>query len=141
MLAAGLVTLGWLFLRRPWMALAAAPARATNGSFRHPAGSRKVGSLKHLPANSALATRDPRTGNPAVVIRLSNAKKLVAYDAICTHAGCTVEYSAAEKALVCPCHGSVYDPARNAAVLQGPAPLPLTKLKVAVDSKGNIWLV
>ena len=120
--------------------VSAALAR-TAQKFRAPSGSHKVGSLKHLAADSALATTDPKTGNPAVVIRLSSSKSLKAYSAVCTHAGCTVKYDSGQKLLVCPCHGSVYDPAHGAQVLSGPAPSPLPSLKVAVDPTGNIWLV
>jgi Rieske Fe-S protein len=54
---------------------------------------------------------------------------VVAFDATCTHQGCTVR--ATEEGLVCPCHGSVFDPADGAAV-HGPATEPLAPVGVAV---------
>jgi Rieske Fe-S protein len=140
-LAAGAAALTLLFLDRlpgaqPSIALARMVTR-----FRAPSGSHIVSSLKRLRANSAVAVTDPRTGNPAVVIRASGGKSVKAFSAVCTHAGCTVHYDSGQKVLVCPCHGSVFDPAHGAAVLAGPAPAPLPSLKVAVDPKGNIWLV
>ena len=51
---------------------------------------------------------------------------------ICTHLGCTVEIQGAR--LVCPCHGSTYD--RSGAVLQGPAQLPLTRLRSRLTADG-----
>jgi thiosulfate dehydrogenase [quinone] large subunit len=120
--------------------VARALARAAK-TFRPPARSRTVGNIGRLRANSALKTIDPRTGNPAVVIRTSASKRVTAFTAVCTHAGCIVHYDSGQKLLVCPCHGSVYDPAHGAAVLAGPAPSPLPSLKVAVDPEGNIWLV
>ena len=53
-----------------------------------------------------------------------------AYSAVCTHRGCTVNYK--DGKLACPCHGSVYDPARDAAVEAGPAPTPLPEIPVEV---------
>jgi Rieske Fe-S protein len=54
---------------------------------------------------------------------------VVAFDATCTHQGCTVR--ATEDGLVCPCHGSAFDPATGAAV-HGPATEPLAPVRVTV---------
>jgi Rieske Fe-S protein len=54
---------------------------------------------------------------------------VVAFDARCTHQGCTVR--ATEDGLVCPCHGSAFDPATGAAV-HGPATEPLAPVGVTV---------
>jgi Rieske Fe-S protein len=54
---------------------------------------------------------------------------VVAFDATCTHQGCTVR--AADDGLVCPCHGSVFDPATG-AVVHGPATAPLDPVGVTV---------
>ena len=69
------------------------------------------------------------SGSPAVLIHLKNGS-FVAYSAVCTHQGCTVAYRNGE--LACPCHGSVYDPAKGAKVIAGPAPSPLPKIPVKV---------
>jgi rieske iron-sulfur protein len=90
---------------------------------------------------------DPRTGlvrsgatfNQVLLLRLAGDRdeahggRLVAFSAVCTHAGCIVSaWRAANRLLLCPCHGSEYDPARRAAVVAGPAPLPLPSLPLAV---------
>jgi thiosulfate dehydrogenase [quinone] large subunit len=75
-------------------------------------------------------------GRPAIVFRTE--KWVFAYSEICTHQGCTVSYSASDKVLVCPCHGAVYDPFNGAAVVAGPAPLPLPSIKVAISGD---WIV
>lgn len=75
-------------------------------------------------------------GQPAIVFRTKNG--VFAYTEICTHQGCTVSYSAPDKALVCPCHGAVYDPFNGAAVIAGPAPSPLPPVKVAISGE---WIV
>jgi len=68
-------------------------------------------------------------GNPAVLVRLRGGN-FVAYSALCTHEGCAVAYSNGQ--LACPCHGSIFDPANNARVVNGPAQRPLPKIPVEV---------
>jgi Rieske Fe-S protein len=80
-------------------------------------------------ASSAVEFTDEELGQPAVLVRLENGD-FKAYSAVCTHRGCTVNYR--DGKLACPCHGSVYDPARDAAVEAGPAPAPLTEIPVEV---------
>ena len=76
---------------------------------------------------SAVTFKD--AGNPAVLVHLNNGD-FVAYSAVCTHQGCTVAYKNGQ--LACPCHGSVFDPAKGAEVVAGPAPKPLTEIPVKV---------
>lgn len=78
---------------------------------------------------TAVRFEDPE-GNPAVLVRLRGGD-LVAYTAVCSHEGCTVAYKNGR--LVCPCHGSVFDPSNNARVVRGPARLPLPKVRFAVE--------
>jgi thiosulfate dehydrogenase [quinone] large subunit len=79
-------------------------------------------------------------GDPGVIVRLQDGS-YVAFDAVCTHAGCTVEYSTTDAALVCPCHGAAFDPAHGAAVLAGPTDQPLAALPIVVDAAtGQILL-
>jgi nitrite reductase/ring-hydroxylating ferredoxin subunit len=70
------------------------------------------------------------SGNPAVLVHLDNGT-FVAYSAVCTHQGCDVAYKNGN--LVCPCHGSVFDPADGAAVIAGPAQRPLPEIPVKVE--------
>lgn len=69
-------------------------------------------------------------GQPAVLVHLDSGD-FVAYSAICTHQGCTVAYS--NDQLVCPCHGSIFDPANGGAVVTGPAATPLPEIPVTVS--------
>jgi thiosulfate dehydrogenase [quinone] large subunit len=86
-----------------------------------------------VPQNSSFDFTIPATGDPGILIHLSN-DQFVAYDAVCTHAGCQVGYDTISQHLVCPCHGAEFDPAQNAAVLQGPAPTPLTPVMISINS-------
>jgi thiosulfate dehydrogenase [quinone] large subunit len=115
-------------------------AAPTSGSRAIPAGARKIGNISQLPVNSSGMVADPQSGDPAIVIHTAG-NQFVAYDAVCTHAGCTVDYDPSSRLIVCPCHGAQYDPAHDAQVVGGPAPSPLAKLKLTVDPRGNLYLV
>jgi Rieske Fe-S protein len=69
-------------------------------------------------------------GKDAVLVHLDEGQ-FVAYSAICTHAGCTVDYRNSQ--LACPCHGSIFDPANGAEVVSGPARTPLPEIPVEVQ--------
>jgi rieske iron-sulfur protein len=71
------------------------------------------------------------------VTRERAAEGIVAYSAICPHAGCEVsKWVEEQKVFECSCHYSIYDPRDGAAVLHGPSPrsLPALPLKI-VDGK------
>jgi Rieske Fe-S protein len=58
---------------------------------------------------------------------------VVALTAICTHAGCpATEFVNASRSLVCPCHGSGFDPKAGGKLLNGPAVRKLPQLKIAL---------
>ncbi len=64
----------------------------------------------------------------------SAAEGIVAYAAMCSHAGCDVEgWNAATRQLVCPCHGSEFDATDAAAVQKGPATKPLAMLPLRIE--------
>lgn len=110
---------------------------ATPSATAAPSGVR-IGSLADLGSQGSITYQDPKSGDPAVVVDLGN-NRLVAYDALCTHAGCTVQYDPSQRVLFCPCHGAAFDPAQNATVLQGPAPTPLAALTVTVGPDGGVY--
>jgi thiosulfate dehydrogenase [quinone] large subunit len=72
-------------------------------------------------------------GDPGVIVKLADGS-FVAFDAVCTHAGCTVQWDRTDKVLVCPCHDAAFDPTRGAAVLQGPTNQPLGSIPIVVDA-------
>lgn len=63
---------------------------------------------------------------------------LGALSAVCTHAGCNVEWTGdTQKPLVCPCHGSAF--ALNGNVQNGPANAPLKRF--GVEKQGANWVL
>ena len=79
------------------------------------------------------SSRNFRFGNiPALLIRNESGNFFV-YNAICTHLGCTVQFSEKKKNIFCACHGGQYDP-ETGKNIAGPPPKPLAVLKVAVEN-------
>jgi ubiquinol-cytochrome c reductase iron-sulfur subunit len=63
----------------------------------------------------------------------------VAYSKVCTHAGCPVGlYEQLTGLLLCPCHQSMFDVAKGAQPVFGPAPRPLPQLPLYVDASGYL---
>lgn len=102
-----------------------------------PTGSSEIALVQDVPANSSASFTIPSSGDPGVLVHLDSGK-FVAFDATCTHAGCPVSYDPSSKLLFCPCHGAAFDPTRDAAVVQGPAPTPLAPVPVTVDQSTGV---
>jgi rieske iron-sulfur protein len=78
--------------------------------------------------------------DPATLVgatRERAADGVVAYSAICPHAGCEVNgWIDGEKILECPCHNSRYNPREGAAIIDGPTTRGLAALPLKiVDDK------
>jgi Rieske Fe-S protein len=64
---------------------------------------------------------------PALLVRTPDGD-LRAFDAVCTHLECTVQYRADISQIWCACHNGMFDLGGN--VVSGPPPRPLTPLIV-----------
>ena len=109
-----------------------APATGTataTGTSSSPA----IARVNAVQNNSAVNFTLASNGDPGILVRLNNGQ-FVAYDAVCTHAGCPVDYDPGSQLLVCPCHGAAFDPAKSAAVVQGPAATPLTDGPIHINN-------
>jgi Rieske Fe-S protein len=81
-------------------------------------------------------------GKPCLVVltpdgtkRLASGEQLrpddvKAFDAVCTHLQCTVEYREDHDDIFCPCHDGIYD--LNGKNVSGPPPRPLEMYKVTI---------
>ena len=102
----------------------------------HPPGTR-LGPASAVPVGGAASFQDPGTGDPALVIQPVQGTFL-AFDAVCPHAGCPVQYSSQQRLFICPCHGSEFN-GRTGAVEVGPAQSGLTRITVAEGSDGQLY--
>jgi thiosulfate dehydrogenase (quinone) large subunit len=98
-----------------------------------------LGPVSQIPVGGAGSFKDPGTGDPSLVIR-PEAGTLVAFDAVCPHAGCIVQYDAADQIIVCPCHGSEFN-ANTGEVERGPAVSGLQKIEIAEGADGQLYAV
>jgi len=121
------------------MNLAAAANNPVVQSSQPATNTQLIANASSIPSDQSLIYNDPSLG-PIILIHLDNGT-FVAYSAICTHAGCQVQFDPSLKDIVCPCHGAVYDPYHNAEVIGGPAPYPLQNIPIQYNpSTGNIYL-
>jgi Rieske Fe-S protein len=85
-------------------------------------------------AGKAFPFVNDETGQQSVLVHLESGES-AAYSAVCTHQSCTVAYRPQTRKLACPCHGSVFDPAKSAAVETGPARRPLPEVPIRIEGE------
>ena len=57
---------------------------------------------------------------------------LVAYSGLCQHRGCPIDYNDDQKLFICPCHRSVFDPASDGVVVEGPSQRGLPRVVIEI---------
>jgi len=72
---------------------------------------------------------------PAILIRMADGS-FRAFNAICTHFDCTVQYLEGKEEIYCACHQGYYDLDGN--VTAGPPPRPLKRYDVALTEEGMV---
>lgn len=85
---------------------------------------------------------DPASLKPPTDIK-GSPQGIVAYSRQCMHLGCNVEVKPyppinLQEAMICPCHGGVYDPYQGAKVVAGPPPAVLPQLPVIVQGENLV---
>jgi cytochrome b6-f complex iron-sulfur subunit len=78
-----------------------------------------------------------KVGNTPGILIKTESGELRAFDAVCTHLGCTVQYVPNDKIIWCACHNGKYD--LNGKNISGPPPRPLTPYKVILKD-GEIYI-
>ncbi len=107
----------------------------------------KVANLRDLKVDQPVNFGYPDASAPAILVKLGRPalggvgpqRDIVAFSALCTHMGCPVQYKGGR--FVCPCHYSMFDPAKAGQTYQGMASSWLPQIPLRVDGKGDIYAV
>lgn len=76
----------------------------------------------------------------AVYLRRPPGKPLQAFNVVCPHAGCFVDYKDARSAYLCPCHNSTFSIDGHVADPASPSPRGLDELEVQLRNGKEIWV-
>jgi len=93
--------------------------------------------LKTHPANDRSLAQGLAGDATYLIIKEDKSLESYGLNAVCTHLGCVVPWSAANNKFMCPCHGSQYAP--DGHVVRGPAPLPLALAHTEIKDDGKIY--
>ncbi|MCZ2405022.1 Rieske (2Fe-2S) protein [Paenarthrobacter sp. Z7-10] len=105
------------------------PAGQTPGPIPTGGTPVRVGKVSDVAVGSTAA--GSANGKDVLIYRPEEASVL-AYSAVCPHAGCVVAPAGQE--FHCPCHGSIFQPS-DGGVQTGPARKPLSRLAAAIDGE------
>lgn len=114
----------------------AAPESA-GGATESPSAVESSPAAEAGPAKATVPTSDVPVGggkilvDEKVVVTQPAEGEFMAFSAVCTHQGCTVQ-SVAEGKITCPCHGSQFS-AEDGSVVTGPASTPLESFETTVE--------
>ncbi|MBA2394868.1 MAG: protein kinase [Ktedonobacteraceae bacterium] len=122
---------------KPQKTMTQAKQKTQAPAKKAPAQKGTVVGMTNQTANTAKAFKNPADNMDSLLVRLDNGT-FVAYERACTHQQVAVNYDPVTKKFVCPLHGSIFDPAQNGKVLQGPAGAPLPPVKVSVNGDGTV---
>ena len=115
-------------------------------------GAVKVASLEALPADGqpvkfpVLATRVDAWNKfrevpiGAVYLRRTNTGLVEAFNVVCPHAGCFVDYLPDRGRYLCPCHNSTFTIAGKIDDPSSPAARGLDSLEVEIRNQKEVWV-
>jgi menaquinol-cytochrome c reductase iron-sulfur subunit len=76
----------------------------------------------------------------AVYLRRTQEGKVSAFNVVCPHAGCFVDFLPARSSYLCPCHNSTFTLAGKIADRSSPAPRGLDSLDVEIRGGKEVWV-
>jgi Rieske Fe-S protein len=100
----------------------------TSGGSQAPSGYLYVAPLSALTGKTFAYFNHPSHGSSILV---DFGGQWRAFSAVCTHAGCAVNFTGTS--IYCPCHAGYFNPT-NGAVQGGPPPSPLPEYGVIIQS-------
>lgn len=84
--------------------------------------------------------RSPETAVGAVYLRREKGEKPRAFNVVCPHAGCFVDYMAAKGSYLCPCHNSTFALDGKINDAKSPAPRGLDELELEIRNESEVWV-
>lgn len=84
--------------------------------------------------------RNPSVPVGAVYLRRTGPKSVQAFNVVCPHAGCFVDYVASQNHYICPCHNSTFTPEGKISDPKSPSPRGLDELQVEVRNETEVWV-
>ena len=84
--------------------------------------------------------KSPETAIGAVYLRREKGTKPRAFNVVCPHAGCFVDYMPARDSYLCPCHNSTFALDGKINDPKSPAPRGLDELEVEVRNESELWV-
>ena len=98
----------------------------------------KAGKPTEYPLDGGKSAVSDRWQDAQRVWLVSTPEGMYAFEAKCTHLGCTPRWIKDDQRFKCPCHGSNFDIAGD--VKAGPAPIPLYRLAITLTQDGQIQI-
>ncbi|SRR6266511_164234 len=84
--------------------------------------------------------RIPRVPVGAVYLRRVGDRNVQAFNVICPHLGCFIDYVASRKGYYCPCHNSTFGIDGRIANPKSPSPRAMDELEVEIRNGHEIWV-
>jgi menaquinol-cytochrome c reductase iron-sulfur subunit len=84
--------------------------------------------------------RNPSVPVGAVYLRRTGPNSIQAFNVVCPHAGCFVDFVPARKSYVCPCHNSIFALNGQISDPNSPSPRGLDELPVEVRNDAEVWV-
>ncbi len=118
-------------------ALAATPSQPSENTYP----TRTVAQISTMKINEPVQFTYPDESSPAIAVRLPGpassgvgpGNSIVAFSILCTHKGCPVSYRPDRKLLICPCHWSSFDPAKQGEMVIGQGSQALPRILLRTD--------
>ena len=84
--------------------------------------------------------KSPEVAIGAVYLRREKGVKPRAFNVVCPHAGCFVDYVAERSSYLCPCHNSTFALGGQINDPGSPSPRGLDELEVEVRGGSEVWV-
>ena len=84
--------------------------------------------------------RTPQVPIGAVYLRKTGEKTVKAFNVVCPHAGCFVDYRPEKQGYHCPCHNSTFALDGKLSDPKSPSPRGLDELDVELRNDGEVWV-